>query len=903
MSDQETYQDDETNHISPRISSHYPLRDSQIDGLGDSGELDDNDMQESQGEATWNPSSQSNYVASSSFSMSNQIPNSDTHASTSNILFDVYEPIGYPKLDYELAHMNQKRLLTAYMINVKFHNEKPKVDLSSKGLAILSKPFRDLIDDDQTAFLDLLNNLNSKLVRGLSSCMHYSLLNILMEDNSFWPAYANLAGITRPMKKPSMFFGESGFYYLGHTILRSKAAQAIDDIARKCEKEIEGTLLAHSLNDCSRFKDAFGEAFATRFRDNLDNEAWFKKLIATTMDELVTGSQPDWDVTTWPLHFKNTLKHMVDSLSNFLILFALPEAQNNNKQLLRYLFELKKCKTLTVHIALFDIVVHIDADSVPVAEPSRTTPITHASAVAMSTPIVAPMQKESRHSHNTPGSAMKVSFDTTNNKRSIQETTPSTSSTTSSAPKRTKEAGTPVQPVNKNKNCKYDLIGCTNGDCTRSHVVTYTLKCSDMRVAHRHYKCLQTDCKFLHDTIATPTTSPDNHENGGDTPQRQRSTSRKRQRQQVPTALAPTALAPRTYSQWGLANKVKPDHPVSTTDTYSSTPNTTSLSATTRERKRRRRGPRVIHKMSLTVDHNAEQRIQLLRSICTGITNIGVNVLHDCTISLEERLVLSLGLNFIPPPRKNLTIILTEALNKFKRRVRIKKHFAAQPDYTSLDNSVESLLHLRINKTLSLREAEAAFNPDIFKCPIEGYLNTISNNIAAITTMDSLVPHQEHKKWLLLYSIASKLKNRKDIIIKPADKNLGVTVMNRDWYIAKATSNKYLGDTTTYLQITQPLLLEPILYELDSICKEQEWLSTTKIAKLQKDLKSDVLLNKVKLCRIYFMPKLHKDLVDIPLRPICASQGWITYWASVYIHLTLFSLLRLIPSYITIAHN
>ena len=141
MSDQETYQDDETNHISNHISPHYPLRDSQIDGLGDSREFDDNDMQESQGEATWNPSSQSNYVASSSLRMSNQIPNSDTHALTSNILIDVYEPIGYPKLDYELAHMNQKRLLTAYMINVKFHNEKPKVDLSSKGLAILSKPF------------------------------------------------------------------------------------------------------------------------------------------------------------------------------------------------------------------------------------------------------------------------------------------------------------------------------------------------------------------------------------------------------------------------------------------------------------------------------------------------------------------------------------------------------------------------------------------------------------------------------------------------------------------------------------------------------------------------------------------------------------------------------------------
>ena len=45
------------------------------------------------------------------------------------------------------------------------------------------------------------------------------------------------------------------------------------------------------------------------------------------------------------------------------------------------------------------------------------------------------------------------------------------------------------------------------------------------------------------------------------------------------------------------------------------------------------------------------------------------------------------------------------------------------------------------------------------------------------------------------------------------------------------------------------------------------------------------------------MPKLHKP--TLALRPICASQGWITYWASVYIHLSLFPLLRLIPSYIS----
>ena len=293
----------------------------------------------------------------------------------------------------------------------------------------------------------------------------------------------------------------------------------------------------------------------------------------------------------------------------------------------------------------------------------------------------------------------------------------------------------------------------------------------------------------------------------------------------------------------------------------------------------------------------AINRIELLRSICTGISNLGVNVLHDCVISLEEQLVLSLGLHFIPPPRKRLNSILSEALAVFKRRVRIKKHFAAQPAYTSLDNSIESFLHLRINKTLTLREAEQRFQPDILRCPIENYLNNISNKLAALSTFDSLTPYKEHKRWIIFHEVAKKLYERRDIIIKPADKNLGVTVLNREWYVTTALNTKYLGDTTTYQPIVQPIPISSIVNELDSICNKQDWLTNTKIVKLYKDLTSDYTRNKVKVCRQYFMPKLHK--IPLALRPICASQGWITYWTSVYIHLTMFPLLRKIPSFIT----
>ena len=87
-----------------------------------------------------------------------------------------------------------------------------------------------------------------------------------------------------------------------------------------------------------------------------------------------------------------------------------------------------------------------------------------------------------------------------------------------------------------------------------------------------------------------------------------------------------------------------------------------------------------------------------------------------------------------------------------------------------------------------------------------------------------------------------------------------------------------------------------MLLDLKSILTNQYWLTKPVANKLYKDLTIDNTLSQVKLCRMYFLPKLHKD--PIGMRPICASQNWITYWTSVYVHLTVFPLLTKIPSYI-----
>ena len=69
--------------------------------------------------------------------------------------------------------------------------------------------------------------------------------------------------------------------------------------------------------------------------------------------------------------------------------------------------------------------------------------------------------------------------------------------------------------------------------------------------------------------------------------------------------------------------------------------------------------------------------------------------------------------------------------------------------------------------------------------------------------------------WIEYYKIVNQLGSRSDIIIKPSDKNLGVTVMSRDWYIAAA--NAQLSNPVVYTKIDNYPNVENLIDELKSI--------------------------------------------------------------------------------------
>ena len=86
---------------------------------------------------------------------------------------------------------------------------------------------------------------------------------------------------------------------------------------------------------------------------------------------------------------------------------------------------------------------------------------------------------------------------------------------------------------------------------------------------------------------------------------------------------------------------------------------------------------------------------------------VGVHIVHEnIVLTKDELCALSLGTTFVPNARKHKREILSYALDKFIRNVRLKKHFATFDIENQNTLTPESLLHTHVNKTLLLVEAK-----------------------------------------------------------------------------------------------------------------------------------------------------------------------------------------------------
>ena len=223
-----------------------------------------------------------------------------------------------------------------------------------------------------------------------------------------------------------------------------------------------------------------------------------------------------------------------------------------------------------------------------------------------------------------------------------------------------------------------------------------------------------------------------------------------------------------------------------------------------------------------------------------------------------ELQLLSRGLSFCPrPPKLNSTEILDD-LERYNRRLRLKEYFA----------TVEAM-----------EDDRRPFRPPSNWMPPKGRNDALEVFISQVrrTVEQSL---EARATWRAKDNISmderralKSLRERTDIVIKPADKESAVVIMSQEGYIAEV--NRQLQNTKHYKLLDASPLME-ITAEVTSVVRD-----LLRRDVIDRHTQRFLLPREPRLARFYILPKIHKE--GNPGRPILSSNNTPTESISQYV--------------------
>jgi hypothetical protein len=262
--------------------------------------------------------------------------------------------------------------------------------------------------------------------------------------------------------------------------------------------------------------------------------------------------------------------------------------------------------------------------------------------------------------------------------------------------------------------------------------------------------------------------------------------------------------------------------------------------------------------------------------------------LSTTPLSPVEKIVLGLGPKFLPLPRYDIPELITDTTDRIdtlRRRLELALFFGNSPSL--------------FPDTIPINDTKVPWSPQ--PQPYDRVLSKYKLSLFE-TTHTTLTTHRSFfstNDSILLKTLKS-LSLDKDITIKPADKNLGLVVMNASDY--KLMCLKHLDDRSTYAPINNynPNEVLAKLRRILSSNNQLDDLSTPTPHTLTKLAASLLQLQKHKSLRIapfYTLPRVHKTTqLPIPGRPIISSNSTP---ASVYLDKELQPVLKLLNTVCT----
>lgn len=205
---------------------------------------------------------------------------------------------------------------------------------------------------------------------------------------------------------------------------------------------------------------------------------------------------------------------------------------------------------------------------------------------------------------------------------------------------------------------------------------------------------------------------------------------------------------------------------------------------------------------------------------------------------------------------------LRSDLDNYKRRVRLHCQFRS-----SRQNNAASKFHV----------SNPQFQPKLASFEVEQYLEDVEAALKQCYSHSSpsefrFQSNLSKEEWQALDS----LRLDSEIIISPTDKNLGVAILDKDWYVNEC--QRHLDDTNSYEQVLvnpEHLLKNLEKQILDSISRWMVYVPFEVTKYLQYSTAE------YSVPEMYVLPKIHKP-PPYRGRPIVPSKSFVTSGLSVY---------------------
>ena len=254
----------------------------------------------------------------------------------------------------------------------------------------------------------------------------------------------------------------------------------------------------------------------------------------------------------------------------------------------------------------------------------------------------------------------------------------------------------------------------------------------------------------------------------------------------------------------------------------------------------------------------------------TIVVNLSGIALEEAEINL-----LSKGLSFCPSPRHIRKEEILDDLEKYFRRLRLKEFFLEEEEEE--DSDANSLFRPP-STWMPPKRRDAALETYIKKTRTD--VERQLDNLQAKRCKDNLPPEER--------SALKSLRQRTDLVIKPADKGSAVVVLSKEDYIKEA--NRQLNESVYYRKLSA----DPTSQYSTEV--KQCVDSMFKRGLIEKKVKNFLVPKHPRAARFYLLPKIHKP--GNPGRPIVASNGAPTENISRFTDHFLRTSVRQLPSYI-----